>query len=62
MEKGIYKLLQGKNDKAAGIELAYKSSEILGRYITDVTLITFEGGHQFPPSDLIAKIADWVIE
>jgi predicted esterase len=53
-------ITHGNDDQAAPYGLGIKSRDILLKHGYDVTFIDFEGGHSFPPKEILAQIVEWI--
>ena len=40
-------------------EVVLKAFSILGKLVYDVTFRGFDGGHTYPPDEIISDIAEW---
>lgn len=54
-------ITHGKDDQAAGYDLGTRSGDVLESHGYEVTFRDFEGGHSYPPEELLREIADWII-
>lgn len=54
-------MVNGNNDKAAN-HWVESDTEVLEKHGCQVALISFEGGHQVPPTDIQLKAFQWLLE
>jgi phospholipase/carboxylesterase len=53
-------IAHGTEDQAAKYELAVQSKKRLVEYGYNVSLLSFIGGHIYPPKEVMAEIAKWI--
>jgi phospholipase/carboxylesterase len=53
-------ITHGNDDPAANHELGLRSRDILERHGNDVTFRDFDGGHSYPPQEILEEISDWI--
>lgn len=53
-------IAHGRDDQSAKYDLALGSREVLEKHGYDVTFRDFEGGHIFPPKQILSDIVAWV--